>query len=142
MKIIRLFIVLVLVPVMSVAETVSSRQTDMTIVLHSDRGAPIKDPSDVTAEDKECAHCRDLTLGHAVAAALNGAYDDEKGLSFQQRFDRAALANRIKDSKSAELTAAEVALIERLIAKAGFFPSVVYQIAPLIDPNIKAGPAQ
>lgn len=119
-----------------------SQPVDMTIILRTEKGDPIKDPTDRTDDDKTCEKCRSFTLGRAIATALNGVYEDEKGLTFQQRFDRASLANRIRDSKDATLTASEVALIERLIAKAGFIPLMIYQIAPLIDPNMKAGAVQ
>ncbi len=137
----RIALIMLFLP-MSAYAADPPRTIDMTTVLVTDRGGPMKDPSDRTEEDKECAKCGFLTVGHAIAAALGGSYEDEKALSFQQRFDRAALAKEIKDNKAATLTAPEIALIEKLIAKAGFFPSAVYQIGPLLDPNIKAGEVQ
>lgn len=141
MKRVMFALCLVAMPV-SAATPDTLRTIDMTTVLTTERGVPMKDPSDRAEEDKDCVKCGSLTMGHAIAAALNGSYEDEKSLGFQQRFDRAALGNKIKDNRAAQLTAPEVALIERLIAKAGFFPSVVYQIAPLLDPNIRAGEVQ
>jgi hypothetical protein len=113
-----------------------ARTIDMTVPINDAKGYPLKDPADVTPDDKACDKCAPLTLGHAIAHALNGSYDDERGLGWEQRYGRGALALRVQDQKEATLTAPETAVIERLLGKL-WGPSVIVQAIPLLDPNMK-----
>jgi hypothetical protein len=120
---------------------------DMTTPIMDQNGQSVPDMTDRAPDDKECnpqqrAKCPPLTVGHLVSLALNGAYEDEKSLGWQQRFDRSALAKRIKDDKAAVLDSTETAAIERLLGKAGINGNMLYQVIEVIDPNAKAGKVQ
>lgn len=121
-----------LVPILSHAA--DANKIDMTTVLKLDDGQPIKDPSRRTEDDKECAKCADLTIGHAIAIALN---KPEPNLTVDQLYTRGALINRIRNNPDATISAEDATLIEHCLATVGFFPAVVVQIVSVIDPNFK-----
>src|SRR6185437_5220217 len=100
MKLYVLLALLLLAPVIASAEP---HQADMTRAIVDPYGHPVLDPSSKPLDDKDCSKCTPLTIGRAIAIALNGTYDDEKTLGWQQRYDRASLAKRIRDEKAAVL---------------------------------------
>lgn len=116
------------------AEDVKQFKIDMTTPLRNENGTPMKNGEQATKDDPACEKCETATLGYAVSHALNLPFRDESDLPGEQKWARSLLADRIKDSKTAVLSAPETALIEKLIGKAypGF---VIKQIIPLIDPN-------
>ena len=120
---------------------------DMTKQILDQNGQTVPDLTDRASDDKDCnaqqrAKCPPLTVGSLVSLALNGAYEDERGIGFQVRFDRATLARRIKDDKAAVLDSTETAAIEKLLGKAGLNGSLLYQVIVVIDPNAKPGKVQ
>lgn len=117
------------------------RPVDMTQPIMDPYGHPVPDPA-TRQDEKDCSKCGSLTIGHAIALALNGSYEDEKSLGWQQRYDRAALAKRIQDEKAAILDATEIAAVERLLAKAGFTGWLIAAVVEQIDPNAKPGKVQ
>lgn len=115
---------------------------DMTKILVDAGGRPIPDATGRAPDDKDCAKCPPLTIGAAVALALDASYPDEQNLGWQQRFDRAMLAQRIRNDPKAVLDATEVGVVERLIGKAGMNGTVLLQVIEAIDPNAKPGKVQ
>ena len=135
------FLLLIAVPALAQRVPAPTPATvDMTTVLLSDEGAPIKDAYErKTAEaqaDPDCDKCPPLTLGHAAAHALFTSFRDEDTLSPEQRWARGALAERIKNEKAAELSSEEVSVIKRLIGKL-YGPLIIMRAFPLLDPNAK-----
>lgn len=114
---------------------------NMTLLLKDAHGKPIPDVTEATADDKTCEKCDRLTVGAAIANALDATYADERGLTFQQKLQRGFLAKRLRDDAHATLSAPEVALIERLLGEA-YPPIVLVQIQPMIDPGMKEPPVQ
>lgn len=108
---------------------------DMTQVLLDDSGRPAPDLSVREEDDPRCAKCPRLTLGRAVAQALFAAFPEDKD-SAEQKWARAALADRIKADKAAALTVEEVAVIKRQLGKA-FGGVLLMQAYPALDPNAK-----
>jgi hypothetical protein len=99
---------------------------DMTQSVPGDDGKPMIGPDG-----------KPDTLGHAVARVLMGLPDPHATL--QQLLDRAALAKRIEDSAKVELTAPEVALIEKEVVDGYQKPGVVAAVVGVIDPAQHAG---
>src|SRR5437764_299830 len=114
---------------------------DMTVVLRNEAGTPAIDEYDFipTRELPRCENCPPLTLGHAIAHALFAQFPDERDLSAEQKWARGALAMRARDAKDAALSAEEVAVVKRLLAKL-YGPIVVVQAFPLLDPNATPPP--
>jgi hypothetical protein len=137
-----LLAVIVLIAASAVAFADSGYTVDMTTVLHDESGKPIKDPSENVATvpgglvDPDCSKCPPLTLGAAVASALFMLDRDASGADL---WTRGALATRVRTEKAATLTAAEVTLIEKLLAKRYPAPIIIMQAFPLLDPNSKPG---
>jgi hypothetical protein len=117
------------------------RTIDMTVVLHSPTGEPLKDAGQITPEDPRCDKCRPLTLGIAAANALFSGSASERNLAGDQKFARYLLAERIKNAKEATLTAEEITAIKRLVGEI-YSPVVVGQAYPLLDPNATAPKVQ
>ena len=122
---------------LSAAAAPPGHTIDMTMVLQDEAGKPAKDTLVSEAKgDRDCANCPNLTLGAAVAHSLFATYPDERELSGEDKWARARLAQRVKEDKAAALTANEVTLIKRLLAKA-YGPIVLLQAYPVLDPNAK-----
>lgn len=114
------------------------RTVDMTQVLLDDIGRPAADVSareGKEEDDPRCAKCPRLTLGRAVAQALFAAFPEDRDQA-EQKWARAALAQRIKADPKATLTAEEVAVIKRQLGRA-FGGVLLMQAYPLLDPNAK-----
>lgn len=114
-----------------------ARAIDMTAVLHDETGRPGKDYFDhATLKPGEaCTDCPPLTLGHAIAHALLSTLQGDDA-SFEQKWARAVLAERIKDDPKATLSAAETGAIEKRLGQV-YGPIVVYQAIPILDPARK-----
>jgi hypothetical protein len=117
------------------------RTINMTQVLLNSQGEPARDPTGQTPDDPSCTKCRPLTVGRVVYMALAGNYEDEKNLSGDVRFDRAALGHRIAQDPAAVLDVDEITLIKRLIGRM-FGAEIIWQIYPILDPNTKPGKAR
>lgn len=65
-----------------------------------------------------------LTLGSVSVNALLGQYQDEQGLSGEEKFRRYQIAERVSAADVQEVSAEEVSLIKRLIGK-GYPPMLV-----------------
>lgn len=109
---------------------------NMTKPLMDEKGKPLINGFEATPTDPKCDKCPVLTIGSAISHALNGQYDDERGLDGGQKWARSALAERIAGQKDAHLTAKEADTIEKLVERA-YGGLVIKQIVPLIDPNKK-----
>lgn len=102
-----------------------------TPALAVDFAAPINnlDGTPMRKEDKTV-----LTLDDVASTALLSSYQDEPNLDGVEKNKRFWLAKKIHDkSKDPVLTADEIALIKRLIAKA-YNPLVVGRAWGLLDP--------
>jgi hypothetical protein len=117
------------------SQVIPTRTIDMTTVLNDEHGKPLKDAGgqDLKA-DPTCEKCPLLTLGHAIANVL---FAPDKDASGQELWGRGELASRIKDDKTATLTADEIAKIKTLLAKDYPAPVIIMQAYPLLDPNAK-----
>lgn len=125
---------LCLLPIATRADP-APRPIDMTVTMLDERGAPMKDPFQLTRDDPECAKCGPLTLGHAIAHAL---FYPEKGdaLTGDQKWARGVLAQRVRDDKASELSSEEVTVIKKALAQV-FGGIVLVQAYPMLDPNAK-----
>lgn len=65
-----------------------------------------------------------LTLRFVCTDALMASFEDERGLSGEDKLKRYLLASKIHQTTDGEVTAEEVALLKLLIGK-GFGPNVV-----------------
>lgn len=76
---------------------------------------------------------KEMTLRDVSVMALVQGYDDERGLSGQERFERGRLAGAIHDAKEPmQLKSEEITLLKKVVGKA-FTPMVVFRAYPLID---------
>lgn len=87
-------------------------------------GHPFKDPSGQVA---------DVTLAVIAENALLQAYSDEANLSGEDKIKRYALARRIADNPKLELSAEDIALLKKLIAKS-YNPLITGQSWKMLDP--------
>ena len=97
---------------------------DFTQPLTTLSGQPFTDPdSKVT-----------ITLATIAENALLQAYPDEQNLSGEEKLKRYTLARKIEDNKQkAELSAEEIALLKKLIAKL-YNPLILGQSWKMLDP--------
>lgn len=96
-----------------------------------DFATPIKtiDGTEMRKEDKSI-----LTINEVTQNALLASYPDEQNLSGEEKVRRWVLAMKIdRQRKNPDLTADEIALIKKLIAKA-YNPLIVGQSWSLLDP--------
>jgi len=135
----RVLLALLLLPSIALAQ---SHPADMTKIITNPQGAVVPDPTAMAADSKDCSKCPPLTVGGAVAIALNGTYEDEKSLGWQQRYDRAVLAKKLRDDPAAVVDGTELGVIERLMGKAGFSGWLLMEVIDDIDPNAKSGKVQ
>jgi hypothetical protein len=112
------------------------RTVDMTTILHDDAGKPIDDQFTKSEGDKDCSHCKPLTLGNAVAHALFFVGGDEKDVTPEQKWSWATFADKVRNEKQAALTAAEADLVVKRLGKM-YGGIVLMRAIPLIDPNRK-----
>lgn len=75
----------------------------------------------------------ELTLRTVAVNALSAEHADERGLSGEDKVKRAALALRIHQQDDVELTAEEIALLKRLVARISP-PLVVLRAWAILDP--------
>ena len=118
------------------------RSVNMTREIMDPNGRPMPDGSVKEPDDKDCKNCPNLTVGRIAAMALNAAFEDERNLGWQTRFDRSSLAKRIINDPKAVLDGTETATIERLVGKLGLNGTVLIQVIETIDPNAKPGKVQ
>ncbi len=109
---------------------------DMTVVLSDQDGKPIEDQFTRPEGDKDCSHCKPLTLGSAVAHSLFFVGADERDVTPEQKWAWAILADKVRNDKSTALTAAESDLIVRRLGKI-YGGIVLMRAIPIIDPNRK-----
>ena len=60
---------------------------------------------------------RDLTLGNAIANALQGTYEDESGLPADMKIKRYELAKKFVRLEEVEITVDEASMIKTLVNK-------------------------
>jgi hypothetical protein len=65
-----------------------------------------------------------LTLGTVAVSALMGQYQDEQGISGDEKFRRYQIASRVSASGIQEISIEDISLIKRLIGNA-YTPMVV-----------------
>jgi len=87
-------------------------------------GKPFKDPS---------GQVSDITLAVIAENALLQAYSDETNLSGEDKIKRYTLARKIEDNKKVDLSAEEIALLKKLIAKS-YNPLITGQSWHMLDP--------
>ena len=87
-------------------------------------GHPFKDPS---------GQVSDITLAVIAENALLQAYSDETNLSGEDKIKRYTLARKIEDNKKVDLSAEEIALLKKLIAKS-YNPLITGQSWHMLDP--------
>lgn len=98
---------------------------DFSIALTQLSGEPFRDASGTVQE---------TTLGTVAEVALLASYPDEANLSGEEKVRRYMLAKRIRSAKGdLALTAEEIALVKKLIARA-FNPLITGQAWALLDP--------
>lgn len=107
---------------------------NMNINLKDEKGEILKDPFIVAKEDPTCLKCVDLTIGAAIAHALNASLDDDRNLSWEQKWAMSVLADRIKKNSAAILVASEIVKIEERIGKM-YSGIIIGQIIPILEPG-------
>ncbi len=107
----------------------NSRQIDFTVVLLDQEGEPMSE----CADPPDCKAKRAFTLGMAASRALLAP---EQNLAPEESLKRGQLALSLLKATAAELTAEEIALLKKQIAKA-YGPLVVARSFPLLDPAVK-----
>ena len=94
---------------------------DFSDVLKNEAGEDLK------IRDKE------QTLGIIVANALFATFPDEKDLSGEEKFKRGMLALDVQGAGTMTLSAEDIAMIKKVVAKA-YGPLIVAQSWKLLDP--------
>jgi hypothetical protein len=107
---------------------------DFSAVITDQDGMPV---IDCAGSPKDCEGKPPLTLGKVAMRALTASFEDERALTGEEKLKRGDLALRAyKSERSMQMTAEEVALVKRLIAK-GYGPLIVVRTWPLLDPASK-----
>jgi len=113
---------------------------DFNAIMMDEADQPILDcPNDAQGcvpGTEAWAKARKVTLGMIVSKALFASYPDEQQLPADEKWNRAALAMRVRDGKDVKLTVEEIALIKKLVGKA-YSPLLVYRAFTLLDPGQK-----
>jgi hypothetical protein len=113
------------------------RRIDFTSPIIDQDNEPMTECADnpLPKDDRDCKARRVITLGMVALRALTVP---EQGLSGEEGLKRGQLALMVYRSPGAELTAEEVSLIKKQIAK--FYSSLVIARAfPMLDPATAAG---
>lgn len=79
---------------------------------------------------------RPATLRGACANALVAQFQDEQNLSGEEKVKRYQLAMKIINEDAVDLPAADVALIQKLVAKV-YGPLIVGQVWEMLEPKDK-----
>lgn len=108
---------------------------DMTAALLDENDKPIPDQAGIQRVE-ELAAAPALTLGRAVMHALFATLPEERDVSPEEKWARAALAMQIRDDPAAELTAEQIAKIKRLLGRI-YGGLIIMRAFPLLDPNAK-----
>ncbi|MCC6172080.1 MAG: hypothetical protein IT481_08630 [Gammaproteobacteria bacterium] len=99
---------------------------DFTVVLQDLDGQPMQNGG------------KAMTLGDTVAHALLSPYAGEESIAGEEKIRRFELARKLRGAVDPALTAEDVALIKKLVAKA-FAPLVVGRVWEIVDPaSVKA----
>lgn len=111
-------------------------EIDMTHVLVDDNGKPVIDLLMRDQGDPDCKLCGSLTLGAAIAHALTWTSEEDKNLTWEQRFARGFLAKKIRNDPKAKLSAGEVSVIERLLSRL-YGAQILEQAISILDPGLQ-----
>lgn len=104
-------------------------EVDFDVKLTTIDGKPFTGPDGKETE---------TTLASICQNALLAGYPDEQNLSGIEKVARYGMALKIRDEKKWDLTATEVELLKKLVAKA-FPPLIVGQVWAILDPaSVKA----
>lgn len=123
----RFYLLLILTLVASPAFAADEpRKIDFTTVLNDPDGEPLQECID----PPDCKTKKAMTLGYVAMKSLVMA---EAGLGPDESLKRGHLAISVYKSTGAQLTAEEVALIKRQIAK-GYSPLVAVRAFVILDP--------
>jgi hypothetical protein len=107
---------------------------DFTVILLDADNEPMQEcAAPERAADGVCKEKRTITLGAVAMRALTAP---EQGISGEDSLKRGQLALGVYRSPGAELTAEEIALIKKQVAKF-YSPLVVARAFPLLDPAVK-----
>lgn len=82
-----------------------------------------------------------MTLGSVIFQSLLATYNDEPGITGEEKFNRGRLAQKIQDQKAVDLTAEEVVLVKKLVGKL-YTPIIVVQAYGMLDPAAAPAPAK
>jgi len=115
--------------------TAEAREINFSAIVTDQDGAPILDCVGAGCTGPP------LTLGSAAMRALVATFEDDKNLPGEEKFKRGELALRVYKGGTVDLSAEDVALIKKQMAK-GYGPIVVLRTWKLIDPESKDQPAQ
>lgn len=99
---------------------------DFTVVLTDLDGKPITTEAQGKGET--------VTLGKAAATALLMSFPDEQNLDGAEKVKRFGLAVKIREAKDVALSAEDVALVKKVIAKT-YGALIVGRAWPLLDPT-------
>lgn len=105
------------------------RKIDFSTIIVDQDSVPFEECADVT--DKDCKTKKPLTLG---AASLRALALPERDMEQAESWKRGELAMRVYKSTAAQLTAEEISLIKKQIAKA-YNPLVTYRAVSILDPQ-------
>jgi hypothetical protein len=101
---------------------------DFTTVLKDQDGKPLLDL--MTMQNNGNTEVA-LTLGRACAHALNVQGQNEE-LSGEEKYQRGALAFKVRDADKCELKAEDIVLLKKQLAKL-YTPIVIYRAYPFLD---------
>lgn len=124
----RIIILAVLLALTAPALADEPRAIDFTVVLTDADGAPVTECAD--PEDKECKVRRPVTLGTCAMRALSAP---EPGLAQDEALKRGQLALAVYKASAAKLTAEEITMIKKTIAKV-YGPLMVARSFAILDP--------
>lgn len=102
---------------------------DFTQVLIDQDGATMAE----CVDPPDCKAKRDITLG---SVAMRSLAAPEQSITPEESLKRGQLALSVYKSPGAELTAEEIALIKKQVAKT-YGPLVVARVFPMLDPAVK-----
>jgi hypothetical protein len=140
-----LFVATLLAPIAVNAQTApppKPHTINMTTILKDENGRPLIDQFEAVTDttknppSSDCSKCGPLTIGHAIYHSLLASLPQEQSVTAEQRWARGMLAERVKDSTDATLTANEVTVIKKVVGEL-YGTNVLLQIYPLLDPNAK-----
>lgn len=128
------FVVLSLLFTPAVFAEPTARKFDFTQIMKDQDGSDMWECVEYNdKEQRECKARKAVSLGAVVFKALSAP---EQNIPLEESFKRGKLAMEIYKGKDVSLSAEDIVLVKKQVAKV-FGPIVVYRVVQILDPEGK-----